>query len=69
MGDDGFIERSYCNMRRHNPAGNTSHIETKLAEKTPAKDDGGGTVRIEQRAHYQDGELSVQVTAVMRLPA
>ena len=69
MGDDGFVERSYCEIRRRNLVGNTLHIETEVAVKTPAKDGGGGTVRIEQRAHNQDGELSDQVTAAVRLPA
>ena len=35
----------------------------------PAEDGAGGTVRIEQRAHNQDGELSVRATATVRLPA
>lgn len=69
MGDNGFVERSYCEIRRHNPVGNTLHIKAEVAEKTPAKDGGGGTVRIEQRAHNQDGELSGQATVVVRLPA
>ena len=69
MRDDGFVERSYREIRRHNPVGNTLHIETEVEEKTPAKDGGGATVRFEYRAHNQDGALSVQVTAVVRLPA
>ena len=69
MGDDGSVERSYCEIRRHNPVGNTLHIETEVAEKTPAKNGGGGTVPIEQRARNQDGELWVHITAVVRLPA
>ena len=69
MEDEGFAERSYCEIRRHNPVGNTLRNETEVAEKVPAKDGGGGTVRIEQQAHNQDGELSVQVTVVVHLPA
>ena len=69
MGDDGFVESSHCEIRRHNPVGDTLHLEAKVTEKTPAGDGAGGTVRIEQRAHNQDGELSVRATATVRLPA
>ena len=68
MGDDGFVENSYCEIRRHNPVGDLLHLEAEVTEKTPAGD-GGGTVRIEQRAHNQDGELSVRAAATVRLPA
>ena len=67
MGDEGFVESSYCEIRRHNPVGDLLHLEAEVTEKTPAED-GGGTVRIEQRAHNQDGELSVRATATVRLP-
>ena len=69
MRDDGFVERSCCEIRRRNPVGHTLHIGIEVAEKTPAKDGGGGTVLIEQRAHNQDGEFPVRITAVVRLPA
>ena len=69
MGDDGFVESSYCEIRRHNPVGDTLHLEAEVTEKTPAEDGAGGTVRIEQRAHNQDGELSVRATSTVRLPA
>ena len=68
MGDDGFVERSYCEIRRHNPVGDTLRLEAEVTEKVPAEDGAGGTVRIEQRARNQDGELSVRATASVRLP-
>ena len=57
MGDDGFVETSYCEIRRHNRVGDTLHLEAEVTGKTPAENGTGGTVRIEQRAHNQDGEL------------
>ena len=68
MGDDGFVESSYCEIRRHNPVGDTLHLEAEVTEKSPAQDGAGGTVRIEQRARNQDGELSVRATSTVRLP-
>lgn len=69
MGDDAFVESSYCEIRRHNPVGDTLHLEAEVTDRTPDEDGGGGTVRVTQRAHNQDGELSVRATAVVRLPA
>ena len=73
MGDDGFVERSYCEIRRHNPVGDLLHIEGEVTEKVPAGrgagvEGAGGTVHVEQRARNQDGELSVRATAAVRLP-
>ena len=69
IGDDAFIESLYCEIRRHYPVGATLHPEAEVTDTTPAEDSGGGTVRIKQRAHNQDGELSVRASATVRLPA
>ena len=69
MGVDAFVESAYCEIRRHNPVGDLLHLEAEVTEKTPADDGAGGTVHIEQRAHNQDGALSVRAIATVRLPA
>ena len=68
MEDDGLVENSYCEIRRQNPVGDLLHLEAKVTKKT-LNEDGRGTVRIEQRAHNQDGEFPVRATATVRLPA
>ena len=67
MGDDGFLEHSASEIRRHNPVGDTLFIDAKVADKTG--DEGSHHVHIEQIARNQDGQLSVQGKAVVRLPS
>lgn len=67
MGDDGFLENSYSEIRRHNPAGDTLYINGKVTAKEQVSN--GWRVRIEQEARQQDDELSVQGHGVVRLPA
>ena len=65
-GDDGFLHRATCKIRRHNPEGDALFITGKVTGK--AMRDGHPTVSIEQEARNQDGELSVVGTAEVWLP-
>jgi len=67
MGDAGFLESSYCEIRRHNPAGDTIFIDGKVTDRERTAE--GWRIRIEQEAKQQDGELSVRGHAMVRLPA
>jgi acyl dehydratase len=67
MGDDGFLEHSYCEIRRHNPVGDVLFIDGTVTEKL--EHDGHHCVRIEQSAKNQLGELSVHGHATVRLPS
>jgi acyl dehydratase len=67
MGDDGFLRRATCKIRRHNPAGDLLIITGKVTGK--CVEDGRHLVDIEQEARNQDGELSVLGTGVVELPS
>ena len=66
MGDDGFLRRATCKIRRHNPEGDLLFIDGKVIRKF--EEDGRHLVEIEQSAHNQDGELSVLGTGIVELP-
>jgi len=66
MGDDGFLRRASCKIRRHNPEGDLLFIDGKVVRKF--EDDGRALVEIEQSASNQDGELSVIGSGVVELP-
>ena len=67
MGDAGFLARSYCEIRRHNPEGDVLYITGEVTGK--AEDgDGLGRVEISQKAVNQDGELSVEANGAVHLP-
>jgi acyl dehydratase len=57
MGDDGFLRRATCKIRRHNPEGDMLFIKGKVTRKFV--ENGRHLVEIEQEARNQDGELSV----------
>jgi len=67
MGDEGFLAHAYCEIRRHNPEGDTLFIDGEVTAKRV--EDGAHLVDIAQRAVNQDGELSVHGTVTVRLPA
>jgi acyl dehydratase len=67
MGDDGFLRRASCKIRRHNPEGDLLYIDGKVARKF--LEEGRHLVEIEQSAHNQDGELSVIGSGVVELPS
>ncbi|HET6609710.1 MAG TPA: MaoC family dehydratase N-terminal domain-containing protein [Rhodopila sp.] len=67
MGDDGFLRKASCKIRRHNPEGDMLFIDGKVSRKF--QEDGRFLVEIEQIAHNQDGELSVLGAGVVELPS
>ncbi|MGD9802831.1 MAG: MaoC family dehydratase N-terminal domain-containing protein [Hyphomicrobiaceae bacterium] len=67
MGDDGFLRRATCKIRRHNPEGDLLFIKGRVTAK---RIEGGRyLVDIEQEAHNQDDELSVIGTGTVELPS
>lgn len=66
MGDDGFLRKASCKIRRHNPEGDMIFITGKVKRKFI--EDGRHLVEIEQEARNQDNELSVIATGVVQLP-
>jgi hypothetical protein len=66
MGDDGFLRKAHCKIRRHNPEGDMlfikGHVKRKYIEG------GRHLVEIEQEARNQDNELSVLGSGVIELP-
>ena len=67
MGDDGFLRRASCKIRRHNPEGDLLFIDGNVVRKF--QEDGRHLVEIEQSAHNQDGELSVLGSGIVELPS
>ncbi len=66
MGDDGFLLRAHCKLRRHNPEGDLLVIDGKVTAKRI--ENGRHLVDIEQEARNQDGELSVVGGGTIALP-
>ena len=67
MGDDGFLRRAHCQIRRHNPAGDTLFIRGSVTRKF--QQDRRQLVEIAQEARNQDDELSATGSAVVELPS
>ena len=67
MGDDGFLRRASCKIRRHNPEGDILFINGKVKRKFV--EDGRHLVEIEQEARNQDNELSILGTGIVELPS
>ena len=67
MGDDGFLKSSTSRIRRHNPVGDTLYIDGQVTRRFVEA--GEHCVEISQEARNQDGELSVQGSATVRLPS
>jgi hypothetical protein len=65
MGDDGFLRRAHCKIRRHNPAGDMLFIKGKVKRKFV--EDGRALIEIEQEARNQDDELSVLGGGIVEL--
>lgn len=66
MGDDGFLVKAKCQVRRHNPEGDLLLIHAQVARKYI--EDGRHLVELSQRAENQDGELSAMGSAIVELP-
>jgi acyl dehydratase len=67
MGDDGFLRKSHCKVRRHNPEGDMLFFKARVKRKFV--EDGRHLVEIEQEARNQDDELSVVGTGIVELPS
>jgi hypothetical protein len=67
MGDDGFLRKAECKIRRHNPEGDLLFIQGRVKRKFVA--DGRHQVEIEQEGRNQDQELSVIGSGIVELPA
>ena len=66
-GDDGFLHKASCKIRRHNPEGDMLFIKGSVKRKFI--EDGRHYVEIEQEARNQDDELSVVGSGVVELPS
>ncbi|CAB3648723.1 FAS1-like dehydratase domain-containing protein [Achromobacter pestifer] len=67
MGDAGFLRKSTCKIRRHNPEGDMLFFKGRVTRKYI--EDGRHLVEIEQEARNQDDELSVLGSGVVELPS
>lgn len=67
MGDDGFLRKSKCQIRRHNPDGDVIFIDASITRKWV--EDGKHLIEISQRAETHRGELSASGAAIVELPS
>ena len=67
IGDDGFLHKSSCQIRRHNPDGDVIFIDGSVTRKF--EENGRKYVEIEQKAHTHRDELSAFGTAIAELPS
>jgi acyl dehydratase len=66
IGDDGFLHKHKCQIRRHNPDGDVIFIDGQIVRKF--EENGRKYVEVQQRAETHRGELSAIGTAVAELP-
>jgi acyl dehydratase len=66
IGDDGFLHKASCKIRRHNPEGDILFIKGRVMRKYI--ENGKHLVEIAQEARNQDDELSVLGTGIVELP-
>lgn len=67
IGDDGFLHKMRCEVRRHNPVGDMLFLDATVTGKH--EKDGRKYVDFTIRGVNQDDELSVQGSAVAELPS
>ena len=67
IGDDGFLHKTNCQIRRHNPDGDAIIITGEVKRKF--EENGKKYVEVEQKATTHRGELSAFGTAVAELPS
>ena len=67
IGDDGFLRKSKCQIRRHNPDGDAIFIDGSVVRKFV--EDGKHLVEIRQTATTSRGELSASGAAIAELPS
>jgi len=66
-GDDGFLRKSKCQIRRHNPDGDVVVIDGSVTRKFV--ENGKHLVEINQKAQTHRGELSASGIAIVELPS
>ena len=66
IGDDGFLHKSNCQIRRHNPDGDVIFIDGTVTKKF--EENGKKYIEVEQKAVTHRGELSAFGTSVAQLP-
>jgi hypothetical protein len=67
MGDDGFLMKSKCQVRRHNPDGDALFIDGVVSRKFVEQ--GKYLVEISQKARTHRNELSATGAAIVELPS
>ena len=67
MGDDGFLRRAECKVRRHNPEGDLLFIKSRVKRKFV--EEGRHLVEITQEGRNQDDEQSVVGSGIVELPS
>jgi acyl dehydratase len=67
MGDDGFLRKSKCQIRRHNPDGDIVTIDGVVTRKFI--EGGKHFVEISQKAQTHRNELSATGVAIVELPS
>jgi acyl dehydratase len=67
MGDAGFLRKSKCQIRRHNPDGDAVFIDATVTRKFV--EDGKHLVEIQQKAMTHRDELSASGAAIVELPS
>jgi acyl dehydratase len=66
IGDEGFLRKSKCQIRRHNPDGDVVVIDGSVVRKFV--EDGKHLIEISQKATTHRGELSASGVAIVELP-
>jgi hypothetical protein len=67
MGDDGFLRKSKCQVRRHNPDGDVIIIDGTVSRKFV--ENGRHLVEITQNAVTHRNETSATGAAIVELPS
>ncbi len=67
IGDDGFLHKASCQIRRHNPDGDAIVITGEVTRKF--EENGKKYVEVEQKATTHRNELSAFGTAIAELPS
>jgi acyl dehydratase len=69
IGDAGFLEELYCEVRRFNLIGDLTRCHGEVLEIDPLDNSDDGRVRLRVWAENQRGEDSAWGWAMVRLPA
>ncbi|TXC70221.1 acyl dehydratase [Sphingomonas ginsenosidivorax] len=67
IGDDGFLTKSKCQIRRHNPDGDAMYIDGSVIRKF--EEGGRKFIEIQQQATTHRGEVSAFGSAIAELPS